>query len=454
MTDKNGKKLIPTRVRAAVLFIISGLFLCAVFGVVGGKKTVFAGEPLFGDGTFTYTGENIPGVNIYGGCTLEVFSEEEASAAGVPVGYTGSVLKLSSVKDGGCDMSFDFSASGYTRERITGVSFRMYVASTAKDDAKYPELRIPEPGKGDKWLYGGGKGAVKTDEWIIVELNDGQIDALCPDGTIKKFALCFRTNAKTVVYIDEVTVSVKTKDVEPPEISTPITTFYVEEGTYPATLAVITDNSGEFFAEYIWTDGALDELGRLLPGRHECTISVKDASNNKTEKSVSFVVRSKSDLKTCKIIFRAENEEDKTLKYSPSEADAVGKSIKLPDVPQKDHYVGRWEDFVPLKTDDQIVYAKYFPINYVVTFMADGEIVAKESYNVERPDIKEPPVPEKAGYTGKWSEYERNFSNVTVDAVYVKNAESGCNSSLDVSPLVFISAITTLFIVLTKTRKN
>ena len=64
------------------------------------------------------------------------------------------------------------------------------------------------------------------------------------------------------------------------------------------------------------------------------------------------------------------------------------------------------------------VNAVYTPIEYTVTFIADGVTVGTDSYTVEDREITELEVPEKAGYTGVWEEYELTLGNVTVNAVY------------------------------------
>ena len=58
------------------------------------------------------------------------------------------------------------------------------------------------------------------------------------------------------------------------------------------------------------------------------------------------------------------------------------------------------------------------PETYSVTFVADGETVETCYYTAETPEIVEPAVPEKAGYTAAWEAYELTSGNITVNAVY------------------------------------
>lgn len=92
-------------------------------------------------------------------------------------------------------------------------------------------------------------------------------------------------------------------------------------------------------------------------------------------------------------------------------------TFNAPLVPEKEGYVGEWEEFY-LSSGDMTVNAVYTPIEYTVTFMAEGEVVGVVPYTVTTGRITEPEVPEKDGYTGEWEEYELDSKNKTVNAVY------------------------------------
>jgi hypothetical protein len=65
--------------------------------------------------------------------------------------------------------------------------------------------------------------------------------------------------------------------------------------------------------------------------------------------------------------------------------------------------------------------AVYEPIVYYASFMADGkQIGEKVPFTVENTSITEPSVPNKDGFTGKWSTYTLTASDITVNAVYEK----------------------------------
>ena len=93
------------------------------------------------------------------------------------------------------------------------------------------------------------------------------------------------------------------------------------------------------------------------------------------------------------------------------------KNFANPPVPPKTGYEGEWEDYT-LTTGDVTVNAVYTPVEYTVTFMADGKEAGSVTYTVENKDITEPPVPEKEGYTGEWEEYRLSAESIIVHAVY------------------------------------
>lgn len=93
------------------------------------------------------------------------------------------------------------------------------------------------------------------------------------------------------------------------------------------------------------------------------------------------------------------------------------KTIVEPAVPAKDGYTGKWEDYT-LTSGNITVEAQYTLIEYTVTFKADGKEVSINQYTIEDKTITEPAVPVKDGYTGEWEEYTLTTGNITVEAKY------------------------------------
>lgn len=376
--------------------------------------------PIFADGNFGYTGEKIAGVNVYDGSAVAVMTAEEAASQNVPAGYTGSVIKMTASEQTAAkyqmDIVLDFSSQKLTRSKIEGISFRVYVCSTPKDNKKHPEVRIPKPG--GNWILRHNVTATK-DQWITITLTDSEIDDLCGinGGTLGKFALALRSEAATTMYIDEITVTKKpTSDDVPPTITVKADNIKATVGAYPMEDYTVTDNSGSANVSLEWSNGALDGKGRLTAGTHTCVITATDNSGNETKKTVTYTVAKETEVALYKITFRSGVADDIIVAY----ADGENKADFTPAVPNKKYYEGVWEDFEPENNQTQIVNAKYTAIKYTVTFKADGKTVDKQTYTVENKNITEPKVPEKEGYTGKWKDYNLNGGDRTVIAVYEK----------------------------------
>lgn len=88
------------------------------------------------------------------------------------------------------------------------------------------------------------------------------------------------------------TVNVGPKDTEAPVIGwTPVVeAVYAMKGAKPSIRVSVTDNTDKVEAVLIWSEGALDEAGRLTEGLHTLTISATDLSGNHSEYTVLFCV--------------------------------------------------------------------------------------------------------------------------------------------------------------------
>ncbi len=80
-----------------------------------------------------------------------------------------------------------------------------------------------------------------------------------------------------------------------------------------------------------------------------------------------------------------------------------------------------WEDF-ELEPNDITVNGTYVPIEYSISFVADGETLSTQFFTVETMEsveIIEPVVPLKAGFVNsRWEDYELSTENITVRAKY------------------------------------
>lgn len=94
------------------------------------------------------------------------------------------------------------------------------------------------------------------------------------------------------------------------------------------------------------------------------------------------------------------------------------KEITEPEVPDRKYYSGKWEQY-DLNFENIVVYAVYTPKEYNVFFVGYyNEIINTAIYTVENTNIIEPEVPEREHYNGEWAAYELIGGDITVTPVY------------------------------------
>ena len=113
------------------------------------------------------------------------------------------------------------------------------------------------------------------------------------------------------------------------------------------------------------------------------------------------------------VTFRVDGTVWKQLSFTIETMD----TFEWPEVPAKRGYNACWSSNT-LYLEDITVDAVYTVIKYKVVFIADGLEVGVLTYTVEDNNIKEPPVPKKAGYVGVWEEYVLDIGDKEVYAIY------------------------------------
>lgn len=63
-------------------------------------------------------------------------------------------------------------------------------------------------------------------------------------------------------------------------------------------------------------------------------------------------------------------------------------------------------------------YGKWSVGSYTIQFVADGSLVGSCTYSINNMDITVPQVPVKQNYTGKWEDYSLEFKDAVVQAIY------------------------------------
>ena len=116
--------------------------------------------------------------------------------------------------------------------------------------------------------------------------------------------------------------------------------------------------------------------------------------------------------------FMVDGKPYKTIQFTVETA-----SLEEPEIPLKEGYSAAWSAYT-LELKNLTIDAVYTLINYKVTFVADGKVVAEVLYNVENRNITAPEVPAKEGYTGAWEAYSLTTGDITVSAIYTQKAAS------------------------------
>ena len=318
----------------------------------------------------------------YGSSEVVCFTAEEAAAAGVPEGYSGSVIRgLPNTGGNSCGILLDFSAKEIPVSLIESLEFCFYIESHASNTGSRPQLRIAEPGRvNDAWVYQPGSTPSQAGVWTTetVENTNSLFSKLANEnGYLHKFELSIRSNIALPFYVDSIvvnmvendgvapvisysgedeiivsmgaelgvnataydaqekcavpveyiwadgvtldekgvptvggeytltlrakdyfgnvsektlTVSVAEPDLQAPEIGLTFTEMHVKVGTTPILNIKVTDDRAIANVTKVWSDGALDEYGRLTVGTHTYTVTATDTSGNTAEKTLTVYV--------------------------------------------------------------------------------------------------------------------------------------------------------------------
>jgi hypothetical protein len=99
------------------------------------------------------------------------------------------------------------------------------------------------------------------------------------------------------------------------------------------------------------------------------------------------------------------------------EYDVLCDSLDEPEIPDKTGYNKAWDDYM-LNCTDIVINAIYTPIIYTAYFYADEKLIDCKTFTVENKNIIEPDIPEKKGYTASWEEYSLELSDISINAKY------------------------------------
>jgi len=93
-----------------------------------------------------------------------------------------------------------------------------------------------------------------------------------------------------------ITVIVLEPDTLSPTLDIRVDTVYAKIGASVLLEFSATDDRGSVTVTKTWSNGALDSREKLTEGTHTLTVTATDASGNKTEKTVTFIVSAEGDF--------------------------------------------------------------------------------------------------------------------------------------------------------------
>ena len=242
--------------------------------------------------------------NGYGSTEVVTYTEAEATAAGIPAGFTGDVVSVSHSSSVNFGIMLDFSNQNIPIQLVKSITFRVYVNDDGIKDG-YPEIRIPEPFTGGGWVMRYAF-ADKTDAWQDIVLQDGNgsffnngdrtanFNMLAKDGYLYKMELAVRYSGKNpTFYID----SVKLGFIDNDGVA-PVLTYNGEDVVTLARGERLNFNvsatdalEGAVDVDYVWGDPSkIDEDGNPMPGTHTLTFTAKDFFGNTAEKTITVIV--------------------------------------------------------------------------------------------------------------------------------------------------------------------
>ena len=241
-----------------------------------------------------FSNTQISGVVNYWYNEMHLYSEAEATAAGVPEGFSGDVMMLRSTDGGNVGITLDIG-SGRCADALS-ITFRVWCTKNTK------EFRITD-NAGKDWIVRVVPEQYESWIEITVSSDGGNVysgkkfsDLGDANGCFKPVGMGFRfTDGKdSTVYIDSTVVNWKPLDVEPPVIQ------YEGDGVIKTVagkklLVDISaydeyDNADIQPSEYVYSDGAIDENGFLLEGEHTCTLRYFDYAGNVAELELTLLV--------------------------------------------------------------------------------------------------------------------------------------------------------------------
>ena len=242
--------------------------------------------------------------NGYGSTSVITYTEAEATAAGIPAGFSGDVVSVAHSSSVNFGVMLDFSDQNIPIQLVKSITFRVYVNDDGINDG-YPEIRIAEPYTNGGWVMRYAF-ANKTNAWQDIVLQDGNgsffnngdrtanFNMLAKDGYLYKMELAVRYSGKNpTFYID----SVKLGFIDNDGVA-PVLTYNGEDVVTLAQgerlnfdVSAVDAIDGKVDVDYVWGDPSkINEDGTPMAGSHTLTFTAKDFFGNTAEKTITVIV--------------------------------------------------------------------------------------------------------------------------------------------------------------------
>ena len=227
---------------------------------------------------------NIANSTSYAGTVTEL-TDADAASKGLPSGYNGSVYEIGCGADSGyTGVCIDLSAYEIPISIVESISFKVLMPTS------YSELRMRCANTTD-WVM--RCSSAVTGNWYSVVLDtngtnfygSSKMSLLANEnGNLGAFALIGRVSGSYApYYIDSITVQLKENDMTAPVLSyNGETDILTSAGKIfdPGVIAYDEQEGRYLSLDYSWSDGAIDEEGKMLEGEHICRVSASDYFGN------------------------------------------------------------------------------------------------------------------------------------------------------------------------------
>ena len=221
---------------------------------------------------------------------VTAYDQAGATAAGIPAGYSGYVLRVQPKSDGGyAGVELDFSSQKIPVDNIQSITFRVFLPSG------HQEMRLLGEKAPSTWVM---RNVCTMGAWCDITLDvdgtnfqSGQSLASLANsnGNLGRMCLIGRMGSSSdkSFYLDNVKITYKagvSEDMTPPVITyngpTEISALEGDKLTLDGLSAYDEYDKMNAAITYEWSAGALDGASGLKPGVHTCTVKATDRTGN------------------------------------------------------------------------------------------------------------------------------------------------------------------------------